>query len=78
VNYSREQLAEKAGGYFALAALINKRKKELATGMPPFVNIDSDNYDDIISEEIMQGKIKLKRADFSPETDIEMGNPEHI
>ncbi len=65
-KYSRDELAEKAGGYFALAALINKRKKELATGMPPFVSIDSDDYDDIISEEIMQGKIQLKQAEFVP------------
>jgi DNA-directed RNA polymerase subunit K/omega len=65
-TYSRDELAEKAGGFFALAALINKRKKELATGMPPFVSIDSDDYDDIIYEEIMQGKIKLKQAVFVP------------
>ena len=70
-KYTREELAEKTGGYFKLCALINKRKKELATGMPPFVNIESDDMDDIVAEEIMLGKIKLKQAKYSPSDTID-------
>ncbi|MFC1582250.1 DNA-directed RNA polymerase subunit omega [Planctomycetota bacterium] len=70
-KYTREELAEKAGGYFKLCALINKRKKELATGMPPFVNIESDDMDDIVAEEIMLGKIKLKQAKYSPSDSVD-------
>ncbi|MFH1706772.1 MAG: DNA-directed RNA polymerase subunit omega [Planctomycetota bacterium] len=62
--YSREELVAKVGGYFALCALINKRKRELATGMPPLVQLETDNLDDVVAEEIMQGKIKLKLAKF--------------
>lgn len=71
-RYSRDELYEKVGGYFRLCALINKRKKELATGMPPFVTIDSDNLDDIVGEEIMQGKISLKDAVFVVEHEFEL------
>jgi len=65
-KYTREELAEKVGGYFKLCALINKRKKELATGMPPFVDLDTDNLDDIVAEEIMQDKIRLKEGEYDP------------
>ena len=71
-KYSREELAEKVGGYFKLCALINKRKKELATGMPPFVDVDSDNIDDIVAEEIMMDKIHLKEADYNPKEAYDM------
>ena len=71
-RYTREELVEKVGGYFRLCALINKRKKEIATGMPPIVSIDSDDLDDIVAEEIMQGKIKLKDAPFKPSEFVDM------
>lgn len=71
-KYTREELADKVGGYFKLCALINKRKKELATGMPPFVDIDSDDFDEIIAEEIIQEKIKLKEVAYDPKDSYEM------
>lgn len=71
-KYSREELAEKIGGYFKLCALINKRKKELATGMPPFVDIESEDFDEIIAEEIMRDKIHLKEVAYDPKDAYEM------
>jgi DNA-directed RNA polymerase subunit K/omega len=70
-RYTREELVEKVGGYFALCALINKRKKEIALGMPPLVQIETDDLDDVVAEEIMQGKIHLKLAKFDLASDQE-------
>ena len=62
-TYTRDELIEKVGGQFKLCALINKRKKELALGLPPLLDIDSADVDVIIGEEIMQDKIKLNLAE---------------
>lgn len=77
-KYTRDELANKCGGYFPLCALINKRKKDLATGMPPLVDIDSDDIDEIVAEEIMKGKIRLKQAKYNPQEEIDKEKSDRI
>jgi DNA-directed RNA polymerase subunit K/omega len=52
-------MAQKAGGAFRLATLIQKRMRELNAGDRPLVTISTKDPFKIVLEEIRQGKINL-------------------
>lgn len=55
-----DDIIEKAGGRFKLAALMQRRWLELMQGSRPMVEIDGSTELDIIAKEIMTDKIAAR------------------
>jgi len=61
-----DDIIEKVGGRFKLAALMQKRWLELMQGSRPMVDLPSGNELEIIAQEIITGKIAAKMYEPSP------------
>ena len=61
-----DDIIEKVGGRFKLAALMQKRWLELMQGSRAMVDLPSGNELEIIAREIMTGKITAKMHEPSP------------
>ena len=61
-----DDIIEKVGGRFKLAALMQKRWLELMQGSRAMVDLPSGNELEIIAQEIMTGKIAAKMYEPSP------------
>lgn len=60
-----DDIIDKVGGRFKLAALMQKRWLELMQGSRPMVDLPGGNELEIIAREIMSGKIVAKMHDPS-------------
>ena len=58
-----EKLSEKTGGRFRLAALMQKRVRELLFGSPKLVETDTHDLFEIALLEIESGRLKLQLPD---------------
>ena len=58
-KYTEEQVIALTGGRFKLATILEKRYKELLFGGRPLVEIDSTDPLEILTAEIMDGKVEL-------------------
>lgn len=56
-------LRNKIGNVFVLINLASKRVRELASGAPKLIQVESDNHMQIALEEITQGKITANKKD---------------
>lgn len=74
-----EEIADKVGGPFHLAVLIQKRLKDLRRKdnkvLRALVKCDSKNYIDIICQEILEGKIRLEEDKVQYEEDFDVYKP---
>ncbi len=61
-----DDIIQKAGGRFKLAALMQKRWIELMQGGRPMVEADNRNEMEIIATEIAEGKIAAEACEFIP------------
>jgi DNA-directed RNA polymerase subunit K/omega len=61
--FELESLLTKSGGKYKLVTMCQKRMRELQRGLPRLVEIDSTNLWDIVSKEIMDGKVELLMGD---------------
>jgi len=62
-KFDEEELIRKVGGRFKLAALLEKRYKELLFGGRPLVDVQSNDTLEILLQEVAQGKIELVPED---------------
>jgi DNA-directed RNA polymerase subunit omega len=64
-----DDLAEKVGGQFKLAALIQKRWLELLQGARPMVEPEGRTEMEIVIQEILEDKITLVKPEKPAEED---------
>ncbi len=62
-----DEIVEKVGGRFKLAALIQRRWLQLLQGARPMIEIEGRTEMEVIIEEILQGKIAMTLLDKEPE-----------
>jgi len=62
-----EEVIKKVGGRFRLAALVQKRLRELMSGAQKLVDTDATDPLQIIYQEILEDKIDLGAAAEEPE-----------
>lgn len=61
--YKLDDFANQEGGATKLTILLQKRARELIKGLPPLIDIDTDDPVQIVLEELLQGKITLEKPD---------------
>jgi DNA-directed RNA polymerase subunit omega len=64
-----DTLITKLGGRFKLAALIQKRWLELLQGARPMVDPEGRTEMEVVVQEILEGKIELRKPPEEPEED---------
>ena len=62
-----DEIVEKVGGRFKLAALIQHRWLQLLQGARPMIETKGLTEMEVIIEEILQGKIEMTLPDDEPE-----------
>jgi len=63
VDVTSEKMLEKIPNTFILVLVATERLKEIKKGAKTLVDIDSDNPYEILSEEIIQGKLSYTHED---------------
>jgi DNA-directed RNA polymerase subunit K/omega len=58
-NLNLSDLEQKLGGRFKLVTLFQKRIRELQRGLPPLIETTARDYEEIVADEIRQGKLWL-------------------
>ena len=66
-----EEIVEKVGGQFKLAALIQRRWLQLLQGARPMVQSRGLTQMEVIVKEILEGKIEMELLEDEPEDDEE-------
>ena len=66
-----EEIVDKVGGRFKLAALMQKRMVDVAFGAPLLVNGAGMTMMEAVVQEVLQGKISLDTSGGVVETDAE-------
>ena len=66
-----DEIVEKVGGQFKLAALIQRRWLQLLQGSRPLVESRGLTQMEIIVKEILDGKIEMELIEDEPEDDEE-------
>lgn len=64
-----EDLIAKVGGRFRLAALVQKRWRELLLGARPMIEPGTMTPLEVVVQEIHEGKIEYKDAEYTPTVD---------
>ena len=67
--FRNDEIIEKVGGRFRLAALIQRRWVQLMQGARPMVETEGLTDLEVVVEEILQGKIESELLEPEAETD---------
>lgn len=73
--FKSEDIVKKVGGRFRLAALIQRRLKELIEGSRPLVDAQGKTLVELVAEEIMTDKITI---DYERTTSLDKPDPKSL